>query len=96
MQNMSKIYKGYNRKITSTPCNQLTLCNCQVKEECLMDGKFQIMNVVYDFRATSPKPQNIYFGLAEGKWKKKYYNHKGHSTTNDIHMRRHFQAMFGI
>ena len=21
---------------------------------------------------------------------------KGHSTTNDIHMRRHFQVMFGI
>ena len=28
MQNMSKIYQGHKRKITSTPCNQLTLCNC--------------------------------------------------------------------
>ena len=28
MQNMSKIYKGHNSKITSTRCNQLTLCNC--------------------------------------------------------------------
>ena len=33
MQNMSKIYKGHNSKITSTPCNQLTLCNCRVKGE---------------------------------------------------------------
>ena len=41
-----------------------------------MDGKFQIMNAVYDCRATLPEPQNIYFGLAEGKWKKRYYNHK--------------------
>ena len=28
MQNMSKIHKGHNSKITSTLCNQLTLCNC--------------------------------------------------------------------
>ena len=39
MQNMSKIYKGHNGKITSAPCNQLTLCNCQEKGECLMGGK---------------------------------------------------------
>ena len=36
---MSKIYKGHNGKITSAPCNQLTLCNCQEKGECLMGGK---------------------------------------------------------
>ena len=28
MQNMSKIYKVHNNKITSTPCNQLALCKC--------------------------------------------------------------------
>ena len=39
MQNMSKTYKGHNGKITSAPCNQLTLCNCQEKGECLMGGK---------------------------------------------------------
>ena len=41
IQNMSTIYKGHNSKITSTPCNQLTLCNCRVKEECHMDGECQ-------------------------------------------------------
>ena len=25
---------------------------------------------------TSPEPRKIYFGLAERKWKKRYYNHK--------------------
>ena len=34
IQNMSKIYKGQNIKITSISCNQLTLCNCWVKGEC--------------------------------------------------------------
>ena len=57
MQNMSKIYKGHNGKITSAPCNQLTLCNCQEKGECPMDGKCQTMDVVYDCRVTSSEPQ---------------------------------------
>ena len=38
-----------------------------------MDGKLwtQFMTGVI----TSPEQQKIYFGLAEGKWKKRYYNH---------------------
>ena len=73
---MSKICKGLNSKITSTPCNQVTLGNCWVKEERPMDDKCQTMDTVYDCRVTSPEPGKIYFGLAEGKWKKRYYNHK--------------------
>ena len=34
------------------------------------------MDAVYDCRVTSSKPQKMYFGLAEGKWKQRYYNHK--------------------
>ena len=72
---MSKIYKGHNSKNTSTPCNQLTLCNCRVKGECPMDGKCQTINTVYDCRVTSPEPRKIDLGLAEGKWKQRYCNH---------------------
>ena len=66
MQNMSKIYKGHNSKISSTPCNQLILCYCRKKEKCPMDGKWQTMDAVYDCSVTSPELQKIYFGLAEG------------------------------
>ena len=76
MQNMSKIYKGHNSKITSKACNQLTLCKCRVKEECSMDGKSQTMYPVYDCRVTSPEPPKTFFGLAEGKRRKRYYNFK--------------------
>ena len=76
MQNMSKIYKGHNSNITFTSCNQLKLCNCRVKWECPMNGKCQTMDAVYDWPVTSPELQKIYFGLAEGKWKQMYYNHK--------------------
>ena len=41
-----------------------------------MDSKCQTMDAVYNCRVTSPEPQKIYFGLAEGKWKQGYYNHK--------------------
>ena len=46
MQNMFKIYKGHNSKITSTPRNQLILCNCQAKGECPMDGVRRMPNYV--------------------------------------------------
>ena len=76
MQSMSKIYKGHIIKITSTPCNQLILCNCRVKKECPIDSKCQAMDAVYDCYVTSSEPRKIYVGLTEGKWKKRYYNHK--------------------
>ena len=41
-----------------------------------MDGKCHISNTDYDCRVTSPDPGKIYFGLEEGKWKKRCYNHK--------------------
>ena len=90
MQNMYKTYKEYNSKITSTPCNQLTLCNCRVKEEFPMDGKCQTLDAVYDCRFTSSEPRRIYFKLAEGNGRKGIIIIKSHSTTNHIHMRRYF------
>ena len=94
MQNMYKIFKGHNSKITSTLSNQLILCNYQVKGECPMDGKCLTMDAVYNCHVTSPEPQKIYFGLAEGKWKQRYYNHKksfshkrySHETTLSSYM----------
>ena len=43
---------------------------------------------------TSSEPQKLYFGLAEGKWKQRYYNHKksfnhnrySHETTLSSHV----------
>ena len=47
--------------------NQLALCNCRVKEEYHMDGKYQTMDTACNCCVTSPEPQKIYFGSAEGK-----------------------------
>ena len=71
MQNISKIYKGHNSKITSAPCNQLAICNCRKKGECPLDGKYRTMDAVYDCRVTSSEPQKIYFELEERKMEAK-------------------------
>ena len=34
---------------------------------------------------TSPESRKIYFGLTEGKWKKKYYNHKSFNNKRYSH-----------
>ena len=96
MQNMSKIYKRQSSKITSTPYNQLTLCNCREKGECRIADKYQTMDAVYECHVTSSEPHKIYCG-----WQKKngsigIITIKSHSITNDIHMRRHFQVMSDI
>ena len=46
--NRKTISRLHNIKVRSTSCNQLTLCNCQVKEEPPMDGKFQTMDATYN------------------------------------------------
>ena len=68
----------------------------RIKGECSMDGKSKTMDAVYDCHVTSPEPQKIYFGLAEGNGSKVVITIKSHSMTNDIHMRRHFEVMCGI
>ena len=44
-----------NSKITSTQCNQLTFCNCQVNEECLMNSKCQLMDIVMSLHQNREK-----------------------------------------
>ena len=75
IQNMSKIYNDHNDKIASTSCNQITLCDCRVKKKRPTNGKCQTKDALCDCRVTLPEPRKIYFGLAEGIWKKRYYKH---------------------
>ena len=62
MQNMSKIYKGHNNKITFTSSNQLTLCNRWVKEKYPVDGRCQTMDTVYDCHVTRTTKNLLWIG----------------------------------
>ena len=56
MNNMSKIIKGHNKKVTSKPRDQRPKCNCRKKAECPMEGNCLVNDVVYkcDITRTSP------------------------------------------
>ena len=71
MQNISKIYKGHTSKITSTLCNQLTLCRVKEKSRQQMPNYVHSLWLPCHFtRAT-----NLIW-VGRRKWKKRYYNHK--------------------
>ena len=76
MNNISKIIKGHNKKVTSKPCDQRPKCNCRKRAECPKEGNCQINDVVYKFDVTRPLSKKVYLGLAEGEWKGRFYNHK--------------------
>ena len=76
MNNMSKIIKGHNKKVTSKPSDQRPKCNCRKQTEYPMEGNCQANDVVYKCDVTRPLPKKVYFGLAEGERKNHFYNHK--------------------
>ena len=76
MNNISRIIKGHNKKITSETCDQRPKFNCRKNAECPIEGNWQVNNVVYKCDVTRPLLKKLYLGLAEGKWKSRLYNHK--------------------
>ena len=47
MNDMSKIMKGHNNKVTTKLPDQTLKCNCRIKAGCLMEGNCQINDVGY-------------------------------------------------
>ena len=76
MNNMSKIIKTHNKKVTSKPRDQRPKFNCRKKAESPMEGNCQGNDAVHKCDVTRPLPQKEYLGLAEGEWKSRFYNHK--------------------
>ena len=72
MNNISKIIKGHNKKVTSKPRDQRPKCNCRkkyAKWNRTIKLMTQFINVTQQYQKN--------FGLAmEGEWKSRYYNHK--------------------
>ena len=67
---------SHNKNILQPVKNQELSCNCRKKENCPMQGKCGMKNVLYKSMASTPtKPQRVYIGISEDEWKKRYYNH---------------------
>ena len=78
MRNVAQIIKKHNQQISSHKEKPIPSCNCRNKDECPMNGKCQVQNVVYKctVSATPNFPKRVYLGVAEGDWKLRFYNHK--------------------
>ena len=75
MNNMLKIIKRHNKKVTLKPRDQTAKCNCRKKAECPMEGDCQVNDVVCKCDVTRPLPKKV-LGLAEEEWKSHFYNYK--------------------
>ena len=78
MVNIAQIIEKRNQQISSHKSKPTPSCNCKNKDECPMNGKCQVQNVVYKCTvlATPNFPKLVYLGVAEADWKQRFYNHK--------------------
>ena len=76
MNNMPKIMKGHNKKVTLKPRDQRPKCNCRKKTKHQMERNSQINDVVYKCDLTRPWPKKVYLRLTEGEWNSRFYNSK--------------------
>ena len=75
---MKKIISSHNAKITR-PKPEDPPCNCRVKEDCPLDGKCRMTNVVYQATVTTeetPPKKETYIGLSSTQFKFRYSNHE--------------------
>ena len=78
MENIAQIIEKHNQRISSRKGKPTLLCNCKNKDECPMNGKCQVQNVVYKCTvlATLNFLKLVYLGVAEADWKQRFYSHK--------------------
>ena len=83
-ENISQITNNHNNNILQLNENQECPCNCRQKDNCPMQEKCRVKNVLYKCIALTPtKPQRVYIGISEDELKKWYYNHtKGRSISH--------------
>ena len=77
IQNISQIIKGHNKEITQIKRHHQLECNCQIKTRYSLNSDCRKEDLIYKCTAlTLFQPENVYFGNAEGEFKKqRYYNH---------------------
>ena len=74
--NLGNIIKQHNSKILKgTPAPQLQQCNCRTKQNCPLNGRCLTNCIVYKATVTTNSDTHTYYGLCEGEFKSRYYNH---------------------
>ena len=76
-ENLSRIIKTYNKKVTNEKTTLRDQCNYKNKNDCPLGGNCQTSDVIYKCNtSTTVNLDKIYLGTAEGNFRKRYYNHK--------------------
>ena len=76
-QNMSSMIKSHNKKVINKDVKKLKSYNCRVKSECPLNGQCQVTDIIYKCTVLCPeKPNKVYLGIAEGDFKKRFYNNR--------------------
>ena len=78
MDNIGKIIKQHNSKITKIDTKTERLCNCLVKANCPLNNKCLMKNVVYSAEVTHNETEQgkVYIGVSEPPFKLRFRNHK--------------------
>ena len=79
MPNKGSIIKNHNNKILKNNVLQepeQKKCNCQVPDQCPLNGKCLTTCVVYKADVITDDNKRQYTGLTEGTFKLRYYNHQ--------------------
>ena len=92
--NMKNIIKQHNAKLLKKETEEeVKLCNCKNKENCPLNGKCQIKNIVYKASVTSDEDQKLYYGTSEGEFKSRFNNHtksfRNRRYINDTELSKH-------
>ena len=83
MPNIRSKINGHNKILQPKPAEPQKLCNCLVKEDCPLNGLCLRSSILYQATikcSDSKYKQKKYKGSCETTFKKRYANHKNHST----------------
>ena len=76
MLNVKNLIEQHNSKILSSDHDKIQWsCNCRIKENCPLNGKFLHQCMVYKAEVTTNTTYKEYHETSEGEFKSRYNNH---------------------
>ena len=84
---MDAIIKQHNSTVMNRDeSSSVRNCNCRKPNECPVDNKCQMSDVIYQATVVTDNDSKIYIGSCSTTFKKRYSNHK--TSFNDVSVRK--------
>ena len=86
MPDMDAIIKQHNSTVMNRDeSSSVRNCNCRKPNECPVDNKCQMSDVIYQATVVTDNDSKIYIGSCSTTFKKRYSNHK--TSFTDVNLR---------